>query len=141
MRRELAPILTRGQLSVPDELYGEFIIQGPCGVALCIISAQANEPIAEGWEHVSVSTRRRCPNWIEMCFVKRLFWFPEETVIQFHPPEADYVNNHPYCLHLWRDTLHGHRLPPTLLVGIKGVQRNADGSEVPGAQATEGMNP
>lgn len=54
------------------------------------------------WEHVSVSTEYRCPRWDEMNQIKDLFFEPHEAVMQLHPPKADYVNNHPYCLHLWR---------------------------------------
>lgn len=72
----------------------------------------------EGWEHVSVSLPYRSPTWEEMCKVKDLFWDDEDCVIQYHPPKSEYVNNHPFCLHLWRppdkvDT------PPSILVGIK----------------------
>jgi hypothetical protein len=100
---------------------GCFIIQGPRGEELKIIASNADFPDSEGWEHVSVSTRRRCPNWPEMCFVKSLFWAPDETVVQFHPPEADYVNNHSFCLHLWRDTQKEPRRPPAILVGVKDL--------------------
>jgi hypothetical protein len=55
-----------------------------------------------GWEHISVSRQDRCPTWNEMCQVKDLFWDEEDCVMQFHPTKAEYVNNHPYCLHLWR---------------------------------------
>jgi len=65
-----------------------------------------------GWEHVSVSCEDRTPTWDEMCMVKDAFWSEEEAVVQMHPPRSQYVNLHPYCLHLWRDTLHRHRLPP-----------------------------
>lgn len=54
------------------------------------------------WEHVSASLENRCPNWNEMCYLKDLFWDPEDSVIQIHPPKSKYVNKHPYCLHLWR---------------------------------------
>lgn len=55
-----------------------------------------------GWEHVSVSCYDRCPTWNEMSYIKSLFWSDDDLVIQIHPPKADYVNNHKYCLHLWR---------------------------------------
>lgn len=55
-----------------------------------------------GWEHVSVSLPNRCPEWGEMCRIKRIFWDEEDAVIQIHPPKSEYVDNHPYCLHLWR---------------------------------------
>ena len=75
---------------------------------------------------------RRCPNWIEMCFVKDLFWDDEELVVQFHPPRSRYVNNHPYCLHLWRDVEERVRLPPSELVGLKdrGVLTNEERARI-----------
>jgi hypothetical protein len=36
-----------------------------------------------------------------MDHVKRLFFKPEETAMQLHPPEAEHVNLHQYTLHLW----------------------------------------
>ena len=53
-------------------------------------------------EHVSVSLDRRCPTWNEMSMIKDIFWEDEECVVQFHPPKSQYVNTHPYCLHMWR---------------------------------------
>jgi hypothetical protein len=37
-----------------------------------------------------------------MCFVKGLFWDDEDVAIQFHPAKSEYVNFHPFALHLWR---------------------------------------
>lgn len=70
------------------------------------------------WEHISVSLPNRCPNWPEMCMIKELFWDDEDTVIQFHPKKSEYVNNHRYCLHLWK---YNEEIPtpPSILVGIK----------------------
>lgn len=73
----------------------------------------------EGWEHVSVSTATRCPTWAEMCFVKEMFWDEEDAVMQLHPPRSRWVNNHPYCLHLWRPTEVEIPLPADVLVGYK----------------------
>jgi hypothetical protein len=71
------------------------------------------------WEHVSVSARDRCPTWEEMCWVKELFWGDGECVLQFHPPKADYVNCHPFVLHLWRCPGATQAMPPTMAVGPK----------------------
>lgn len=71
-----------------------------------------------GWEHVSVSLPNRCPTWEEMCFIKDVFWGPEETVIQYHPPRSEYVNNHPYCLHLWKPSDAKIVTPPRNFVGV-----------------------
>lgn len=53
------------------------------------------------WEHVSVSGLHFAPSWAEMCWVKDVFWMPEEPAFQFHPPRSEYVNVHKHCLHLW----------------------------------------
>lgn len=94
---------------------GAFLLLGPCGIELAIVGSDDGV----GWEHVSVSCRHRTPNWLEMCFVKDLFWDEEETVIQFHPPRSKYVNYHPNCLHLWRRVGRDVELPPLILVGPK----------------------
>ena len=67
---------------------------------------------AGGWEHVSASLRNRCPTWDEMCLVKDIFWRDDECVVQFHPPKNEYINVHPYCLHLWRKIGEETYLPP-----------------------------
>jgi hypothetical protein len=71
------------------------------------------------WEHVSVSLPTRCPTWAEMCKVKDMFWSRDDCVMQLHPPEQDWVNNHSFCLHLWRSTEYEIPRPPDYLVGIK----------------------
>lgn len=73
-----------------------------------------------GWEHVSVSpcNRKRAtpPTWAEMCEIKHMFFEDEEAVVQFHPPRREYVNIHPYCLHLWRPTSQDIPRPPKKFV-------------------------
>lgn len=73
------------------------------------------------WDHVSVSLEKvnRCPTWDEMCFIKDLFFDVDEYAVQYHPTKDRYVNNHPYCLHLWRCQDKEMPMPPTELVGIK----------------------
>jgi hypothetical protein len=95
--------------------FGAFQMPGPCGERLTII---ASDGLDSGWEHVSVSTGRRVPNWREMCFVKSLFWGDDEWVVQFHPAASDYVNNCSRCLHLWK--YRGHfPTPAAWMVGYK----------------------
>lgn len=71
-----------------------------------------------GWEHISVSlaNQKRCPTWEEMCAIKDMFFEPDETVVQYHPAKSDYVNNHEYCLHLWRPLNAELVTPPKLYV-------------------------
>jgi hypothetical protein len=75
-----------------------------------------------GWDHVSISTRRRCPSWDEMCWFKNLFFEPEETVMQLHPPASAHINNHPFCLHLWRPQNEVIPAPKQWMVGIPGLE-------------------
>lgn len=92
---------------------GLFLIPGK-GINLRIIASDG-----QGWDHVSVSLPDRCPTWGEMCRVKSFFWDEEDTVMQLHPPKSEWVNNHPYCLHLWRSQDREIPRPPELMVGIK----------------------
>lgn len=77
-----------------------------------------------GWDHVSVSPLNlyKIPTWEQMCKVKDIFFKPNESVIQVHPPKEEYVNNRPNCLHLWRCNYKEMLLPPSCFVGIKPGQ-------------------
>ena len=69
-----------------------------------------------GWDHVSVSLRDRCPSWEEMCEIKDVFFNPDECCVEYHPAKKDYVNIHPYCLHIWKPQKTEMPTPPTLYV-------------------------
>jgi len=88
-----------------DDLGGCFVVPTLTGAKLrCIASNDA------GWDHVSVSVSLpRCPTWMEMDHIKRLFFRPDEVVMQLHPAEGDHISMHPYTLHLWRP--HGMKIP------------------------------
>lgn len=75
-----------------------------------------------GWDHVSIviDNISRCPTWDEMCMIKDLCFDDDEVVVQIHPKKRDMVNNHQYCLHLWRNQ-KGMEAPDSILVGIKGL--------------------
>lgn len=77
-----------------------------CGaIVRCIASDGTDSPDDRfKWQHVSVSVEcdKRPPRWSTMCWVKDLFWEPEEVVMQLHPRKSQYVNFHEACLHLWR---------------------------------------
>lgn len=95
----------------------------PCGreILRCMVSdgSGAKEMGLPEWEHVSVSLSHRVPTYAEMCFVKEMFWGDDECVMQLHVPKSDHVNNHPYCLHLWRPVNQEIPRPPAEFVGIK----------------------
>ena len=93
---------------------GTFRVRCPDRGELSIIISDG-----EGWEHVSVTTKNRCPTWQEMDWVKRQFWDEDDTVMQLHVPTPDHVNCHPFCLHLWRPIGGGVPRPPVWMVGPK----------------------
>lgn len=103
-----------------DGFSGEIGLPGWRGSVICSTGA--------GWEHVSVSPyqHRTTPSWSDMCKIKDIFWNDDEAVIQIHPPKADYVNNMPNCLHLWRCTYRSMVLPPSVLVGLRKGQTRAE---------------
>jgi hypothetical protein len=91
-----------------DDKSGAFQIPHPAtGVKLTCIAAAG-----DGWDHVSVSLSNRCPNWVEMEFVKRRFFRDDEVAMQLHVKVKDHINVHPYVLHLWRPHHQPIPVPP-----------------------------
>ncbi len=115
-------------LSVADTAFcGSFLIPSATErhkgstrrITLMCVASSAFEELT--WDHVSISTAARCPTWAEMEQIKRLFFEDHETAMQLHVPPADHINNHPYCLHLWRPTHMEIPRPPGIMVGVKGM--------------------
>jgi hypothetical protein len=98
-----------GVFSVPP-------VQSLSKISLRVIASDGGD-----WEHVSVSLPSRCPTWDEMCAIKALFWDGQDCVMQFHPPESEYVNNHRFCLHLWRPVGRDFETPPRWMVGVPSL--------------------
>lgn len=95
--------------------YGFFVIPYRGHILRAISSGSSPNPLPNHhsqWEHVSVSLENRCPTWEEMHFVKELFWKDDEVVMQLHPAKENYINCHPYTLHLWRSQIDPIPLPP-----------------------------
>ena len=118
MRSTFPEIVERGRVrtgeyaSPPGKPFGAFFVVNAAGRRLKVIASDGRE---SGWDHVSVSLAKRCPTWDEMSWIKHLFFYPEEVVVQFHPAASKHINHHPYCLHLWR-CVAGLATPPSILV-------------------------
>jgi len=71
-----------------------------------------------GWRHLSATNaqRREVPPWDVMCRLKELFFADDAWVVQFHPPKDDYVNDHPFVLHLWEPLEEKLPVPSIVLV-------------------------
>ena len=55
---------------------------------------------------------KKCPTFEEMKMIKEKLFSEEEVVFQLHPREEDYINTHPYCLHLWKSNDCNMIVPP-----------------------------
>lgn len=77
---------------------------------LSVIMSGAIADDGKRWLHVSASRARRLPSWGDMRHVKAVFLGDEVTAIQVFVPKSQWVNLHPYCLHLWH-CLDGDPLP------------------------------
>ena len=101
-----------------DAHSGAFALVAPTKARIWVIASNGG-----GWDHVSVSCVgvKRLPTWPEMAYVKGLFFDPQDTVMELHPPQSEYVNNWE-VLHLWRPQLVDIPLPPAWMVGIKGLR-------------------
>lgn len=106
--------------------FGSSEIDGFNGMFMIPIYGEIFRVIASdglGWQHVSVSKHNRpnrVPNHDHLCKIKELFWGRDVWCCHFYPPQSQYVNNHPGCLHLWRPTREFLPTPPAELVGCKG---------------------
>lgn len=70
-------------------------------------SVEADERV---WLHVSFSRPTRLPTWSDLRRVKDAFIGKDKKAIQVFPAEREYVNIHPYVLHLFH-CLEGDALP------------------------------
>lgn len=55
----------------------------------------------DNWLHVSCSHKNKIPSWKDLCMVKDIFIGDNKKAIQIFPTKKNYVNFHPYTLHLW----------------------------------------
>ena len=105
----------------PDDWNGAYAIQHP---KIRDYYFQIIASNGMGWDHVSVCLRsrdkkffvERCCTWEEMCYIKKVFFRPDEVVVQYHPAESDYINVHKYVLHLWRPQVEKLPTPQTIMV-------------------------
>ena len=128
MRKTFSDVVEKGRLregdfaTKPGSNFGAFFLRCPkTGERLKIIVGSADKwhdeaMTGEAWDHVSVSCERRCPWWEEMCWVKEQFFEDAELVVQYHPAKSDYVNLHPFVLHLWRPVASQIPMPPVICV-------------------------
>jgi hypothetical protein len=68
---------------------------------LSVILSVSTENDGRSWLHVSCAHPDRLPSWETLKDVKTIFVGRDRQAVQVLPSEKNYVNVHPYCLHLF----------------------------------------
>ncbi len=125
--KQRIPDSRTGHMGGPD--FGMFAIAKPKAPAVgtkhhfIVIASSGCEELP--WDHVSFHGRyydqkgAPCyftPTWADACWIKDLFFLPEECAMQLHVPASDHINVHEHTLHLWRPHSLEIPRPPQIAV-------------------------
>jgi hypothetical protein len=69
---------------------------------LAVIISCCIEEDGKNWVHLSVSRKNSMPTWGELVDIKEIFLGKNAVAIQVLPPRSEWVNIHPFCLHLYQ---------------------------------------
>lgn len=128
MKKKLPVNLQRFRVDLPGyQRVPDDSIEGAFLIPYLDFELQVMCGYGEGWDHVSVSVKGRCPTWEEMNWVRGLFFEADETVIQIHAPRNKYINFHKHTLHMWRHWEQVINLPPAKF--IAPIAEQAPGSQ------------
>lgn len=83
------------------ETFDAAAFHGPGGLLVIVSAAPEVHEDGRRWAHASASKKGQLPNWQELKVIKDLFFGPTRLVMQILPPQDEYVNVMPTCLHLW----------------------------------------
>ena len=88
---------------------GNFIHSPECSAAvyrnrtvgLLVLLSSATMDDGGVWIHCSLSRKSRLPSWDDMKRVKDAFFGEDSEAFHVLPKKDDYINLHPFCMHLW----------------------------------------
>lgn len=66
-----------------------------------VIVSVSEEADGQIWAHLSTSFPSRLPTWGDLRKAKDMFLGEDKRAIQVFVPTSEWVNIHPYCLHLF----------------------------------------
>lgn len=122
-RMEKAP---KGWMDITNQMPPNMIIGGQIFVSkkgLRVIRG-VEQFENDHWLHVSFSRENRIPDHKDTLEVKKFFIGKDKKAIQIYPNEKEYVNIHPFTLHLWcnlyRDLLPDFRRTEPM-TGRRGI--------------------
>ena len=71
-------------------------IDGQCRIII------TKDPTETGLKwHLSISCENRLPTYNELKNARYKYLHDNLQIAQIFPPKAEFVNMHPFCLHLW----------------------------------------
>lgn len=84
---------------------------GPCRVyfaenGIKILHGKENHD-GKWWDHVSISAANRMPTFEELKDIKNILIGRDKKAIQIFPNEKEYINLHPYFLHIFHSDEDG----------------------------------
>jgi len=85
---------------------------------LMVLVSGRREKDGKRWVHVSMSYPNKLPGWNVVRMVKDRFIGRDKKAIQVFPADTEYVNIHPFCLHLWH-CIDGDGLPDFRVEGAQ----------------------
>ena len=96
---------------------------------LRVLASHAREADGMLWLHVSVSRSDRIPSWDDLKVIRTVFIGDDRLALQVFPPKEEWINLHPYCLHLWAplghnpipDFRHEAQTPDGVTLGFVGI--------------------
>lgn len=85
-----------------DQYGGKWRIGNACKKrsGMSVIASASIEADGEIWYHVSCARTDKTPSYNDLAWVKEI-WFGDLWAIQCFVPQAEHVNIHARCLHLW----------------------------------------
>lgn len=102
---------------------GMFMFNSPWDKGELIVIAA----VGYGWDHISVSRADGTPSWLEMDYVKRLFFHEHEWAYQLHAPVAEHISGKwpgrraLNTLHVWKPHNRTIPIPPRWMVGANSA--------------------
>ena len=78
---------------------------------MTVICSVLTYPDGKRWIHVSCARKTRIPDWDDLKHVKEII-LGDRFAVQIFPPKDEYVNLHPFCLHLYSPEDQNYRPCP-----------------------------
>jgi len=120
--RGLLPVIIPHPWRMEQESYSGMFLTNPGLRATLIVSLTwyRRQMREELWKHVSLAIADRTPTWKEMEDTRIWTCGADSIAYQVHPPRREWVNDHPFVLHLFSPIEDRERHLPDFRMEIDG---------------------